>query len=371
MRKKKNSMKTIALWFDKMPDCELEEKEIDIHINFWKVLNKSKKVLKKQEYFIDFGFMIEDAKSIEKLHLHFPSKVEQSDFEDLGKMIGKDVKYVNAIFNENYEMISDFTHPKHRTIKDKAQKTIFVIYSIDIKSDDILLSDCYGGTKVSIKIPASTAQENHKIYIRIRLKGNAVKYFIREYTPKNWFFQSAFTSIDAIDFRINEKRNCNDSLAEKITEEQLFNINKIDFLVMRDAQDDLIANNLRITCRELEVDLWQEYVGKEYGVENIIAYHWSEKASEVPNESRKFLDSFNAWVKIKYHKSNFKTIILYILIIGIMSISFNILSTCITNYIFNGNKQKDKTSIQKKKMDNNLSDTQYNTNKPYPDIKSE
>jgi hypothetical protein len=179
--------------------------------------------------------MIKNAKSIKELHIHFPFTVKRSDFEDLGNIIGKDVKYVNAIFNENYEMISDSAHPKYKIIKDKAQKIIFVIYSIDINSDDISFFNCYGGTKVSINIPANRAQENNKIYIRIRLKGNAVKYFIREFTPKNWFFQSAFTSTDTIDFRINEKRNYNDSLAEQIKEKQLFNINKIHFLLMREC----------------------------------------------------------------------------------------------------------------------------------------
>jgi len=218
---------------------------------------------------------------------------------------------------------------------------------MDIGSEEIAFSDCYDGTKVSLSIPNSTIKGNNKIYIRIRLKGNSVKYFVREFTPQNWFFQSAFTSTDAIDFRINEKRNFHNSLAEEINEDQLFNIRKVHFLLMRDAQDDLIADHLKISCRELEVDLWKDYVGAEYKVENIIAYHWSEKANE--DVDGKFLESFNTWAKIKYHKSNVKTIMLYLLIIGIMSISFNIISTCITNCIFNESKQKgieNKTYIQ-------------------------
>lgn len=325
-------MKTLALWCDKIMETSSNEtkREIDIHINFWKIPNTKK----KYQYFVDLGLMAHEANLIENLHIHFPFCVSENDVEDIGHIMSKDHKIVNAVFNENYGVTNSPEHAKLASVKDTKDKEVFSIYSIDFKSKDITFLNEYNGTKLSIKIPKNVKPTANKLYFRIRLRGNSIKYFLCEFEPKNWFFQSAFTSTDAIDFRINEKRNLNESLAEKIKEDQFFHINKVHFLLMRNAQDDLIADHLKINCRVLEVDLWKDYVGQGYNVNNIIAYHWSEKAVSNNSNEKQFLDSFNTWVKIKYHKSNIRTIFLYFLIIGLTSIIFNLTSTFIAERLW-------------------------------------
>ncbi len=310
-------MNTIAIWYKEKTSNPSQEEKIDIHINLWKLKVNNKP--KKSEFLMDFGFMIHDITHIEMLHIHFPFKVEQKNLLDLGGVLHKSKEYVNSVFNENYILTDPAEAPKQKRVQDQGHKTVFTIYALDFTTGDTSLQSCFDGTQLSINlfnIPKNP--DNTKYYFRIRINGDCLTNFIKNFEPAHWYFQSAFTSTDTVDFRINEKRNLNKSLEQEITKNKTFAIQKIHFLLMRDAPDDLVADHLNITCRELEPNLWSDYVGSNYNVKNVIAYHWSEKV-----KGEKPLDSFNTLVKIKYNKSNWKTIWLYILVASLLAFCFN------------------------------------------------
>lgn len=328
-------MNTIAIWYDPKSSSSTDS-ELDIHVNFWKV----KKSTLKTDYLLDLGLMVYDKELTNEIYIHFPFKITRNDIKDLGNVLLNDDKAVNSIFNENYDIHNAGNNSKQKNIQNNSKQTLFNIYALDLKdsSNDIDLKPEFGGTTLVIKtstIPLTG--DCNKYYFRFRLKGPFLKNFIRQHVPDNWFFQSAMTNTDAIDFRINEKRNFDESLAETISTKKIFLIKKIHFLLMRKAADDIIADHLNITCRELEKD-WKNYVGNEYDIENIIAYHWSEKYDEInKTNSTKYLESFNTLVKVKYHKSNWRTILIYLIIVGIISVGFNLLSNVIYSKIDKNN----------------------------------
>ena len=96
---------------------------------------------------------------------------------------------------------------------------------------------------------------------------------------------------------------------------------------MRDATEEFESQHINFTCRTLEPELWDNYIDEDCILKDVIAYHWHEKIEKRPNS--KPIESFNTLVKMKYNRTNLKTISAYVLIIGLMSIFFNLSSSWI------------------------------------------
>ncbi len=293
--------------------------------------------------------MLHDISRIDEYYIHFPFKFNKESIQDLGSTLNSNINYVNSVFNENYDLHNSANVAKQKSVQNNKRKCLFNIYALDVKKD-IKISHVYDGTKLVINTSTIPLINTcHKYYFRFRLSGKFISNFIKVHTPSNWFFQSAVTSLDTIDFRINEKRNYHDSLAEDISSANMFDIQKVHFLLMRDAPDDIIADHLKYNCRELEPHLWKDYVGSKYRLKNIIAYHWSEKS-----ERDKPVESFNTLVKVKFHKFNLKTIIIYLIVIGLLSIMFNIVSSYIMAKYDKKNDKVEKI-LEKHELMNNRS----------------
>jgi hypothetical protein len=332
-------MNTIALWYDpgnnSAESSKEESVELEVHINFWNIKKRWEYIhllpwVNRMDYVLDLGFKINNINNLSRLNIFFPSeRIKENNIEDVGGILLRNNDLINLIFNEQYQ-IHDANIPKQKSVQDKDGKTLFNIREIDFKSKgDFTLNQKYGGTVLSLNIDSTNDTECKNRYIRIRLINFDIKTFARIHNPRNWFFQSAFKTVETIDFRINEKRNYDSSLAEEIISKREFNIQKIHFLLMRNATDDFISPHVSFTCRELETNLWGHYFSKKYNLKNIIAYHWSEKPDA--NEKEKGIECFNTLVKLKVYKSNLKTIILYILVVGLLSVPFSIISNVISD----------------------------------------
>lgn len=206
----------------------------------------------------------------------------------------------------------------------------------------------YEGSIFSINIDSITPDTDcYKYYFRLRLRDDSFSsIFTRKLAPKNKFFNSAFTATEIIDFRINEKRSYNRSLLEHINEKKEFKIKKIHFLLMRNSREDFESNHLKTSCRLIESDLWEKYVDKEHVLDDIIAYHWSKKTKD-----EDVISSFNTLAKIKYHKSNWRTIFKYLIALALFSICFNLASSGLygwfVSYLKKNSVATVETSVQK------------------------
>ena len=83
---------------------------------------------------------------------------------------------------------------------------------------------------------------------------------------------------------------------------------------MREANEDYIySHRPPNNSRQLESDLWKEYIGNKYSFDNIVAYNWKETAKH---------NSFNAFVKFRSIRCNPVTIgtfIFVLIVLGILS----------------------------------------------------
>lgn len=307
-------MKSIAIWYSpKIKDKESSE-ELELHFNFWKIPNGANKSSK----FLDIGIKLSNTENIEFLKIYFPTKIKDSDFEDIvDKFIGK-VDLVSAIFNENYKVISTATS-KSFEIKDVENNFVFNIYKSS--KSDLKFEQKHDGTIVNINIP----NQNQKTYFRFRIKGDFINSLSDISTPTNSILESAFSEIEMIDFRVNEIRDLNHDLLEQIKLERFLKIKKQHFFFICSKDEELIGNHQPfLSCRNLENYRWDDYVD----IPNIknkayLAYHWKEKDVE----------SASTLIKTKYEKNNWKTILKYTIFALIMAVIIELFSNWLYDYL--------------------------------------
>jgi len=272
---------------------------------------------KNAHCFLDIGLMIKDATKVDHVNIFIPQPVASSDIEDLGITFRRNPDLVSTLFNEDYR-ISSGAQEKIVEVLSVDRIPFFYIYVLDLDSD-VSVENTFGGSIIKIRIPLELADKKH--YYRIRLKNPYVDSISRIYTPPNSVLESAFSQTELVDFRINEKRNLNGSLLERIHSEGEVSFNKTHLFLMREASDDYVYSHKPPNAsRQLEVDLWKGYIGGDYPFDNMIAYHWKETDTH---------HSFSAFAKFRYIRCNPFTIATFIIIIVILGI----LSSLVANLL--------------------------------------
>jgi hypothetical protein len=301
-------MKSIAIWYEPINSDIATDEKLDLHFNFWKIPNGTK----KSNEFLDIGIKLSKTENIEFLKIYLPVKIKKSDFEDIvDKFISKP-DLLNAIFNENYKVTSDGTS-KSSEIKDSNNNFVFSIYKTSIS--DLNFEEKYNGTIISIDIPKQL--KTH--YFRFRIKGGFIDSLTTTSKPTNSIFQSAFSEIEMIDFRVNEIRDLNHDLLEQIKAERILSIRKQHFFFICSKDEELIGNHQPfLSCRNLENYKWDDYVGnKKINNQTYLAYHWKVENTE----------SVSTLIKTKYEKNNWLTIAKYTFFAFIFAVAVNLISS--------------------------------------------
>lgn len=331
-------MKSFGLWYQpketkdesggKMPTDK--KPKFDLHVNFWSIEEYNHSIDENNPY-LDIGFLITNYTSIKKLKFYCPFKVDEKDVEDLSKKIS--IKNnANIIFNEDceirtkksYTIIEPEAEEKDSMIIFPLDQVIKNVYSQKLEKDRtyfIFDLEAFADYIKSVD-NGEELQRISKIYIRFRLKGVGLSkniYFDSE--PLNKSFESAFSGTRMIDFKINEKRNIDEKVRAEIivAKEEFTKFNSVHFLVMEPSAYDVNAfDNQNMSCRELEEDLWDDYlnVNLDLNKGHILAYHWKQKEEK---------SSYSCLVKVNYSKARIVTIVAYALIVialGILSSSF-------------------------------------------------
>ncbi|SKA11854.1 hypothetical protein SAMN02745174_02605 [Cetobacterium ceti] len=331
-------VRSFALWYTDKNKGEKKpviKKEAEVHINLW---NNSLTGKDKISY-IDLGIFLKDIKDIEYIKFFIPAKKDQITIEDLIERI-KDSKgqLLNAIFNEDYETIYGGQAKKTLVKCSKKGEQIInmkfspsleaemsIFYKKQGKSND--RQDFYlyelssetqidkieldGGTIVRLNLNEINIEDGlTSYYFRIRCKINGKVEFIKDQVKDVSFFNSFFTKIEIIDFRLNDIRSCKKNIKEKYENQRNFNIKKVHYLVLRNAQDEVIYFG-DLKSRILEVDLWKDYFKNDFQKQDVIAYH-IKQINKKNDENKK---SFTNLIRFKYENTNWTRLIFSALII--------------------------------------------------------
>ena len=300
-------MKSIAIWYKSVDSSSLLLDGVELHFNFWKI------PASENEYkrFLDIGVKLERTDCVENLSIYFPVVLRKESFTDVVGQFINNNDLVCAIFNENYKTVAQ-ANSKYYKIIDYNDINVFNIYQLDTSDYDT--ENKFDGTILNIRLP----KEDKKNYFRIRVDGNFCDSLISIQKPTNAFIQSAFSKIELTDFRINDARDLNKSLLEVMAKEKQLRIKKGHFFYMLSSKEEVLNYHAPfLSCRNLEKDKWNTYIGKNSIKPNeaILAYHWKE--SDV--------NHFNILIKSKYESNNWETISLYALVGFIVSMIIEIL----------------------------------------------
>lgn len=314
-------MNSFAVWCKKNEDVAVN---LDVHFNFWK-LPSSEKIRGlyreyKYEYFLDIGLKVKNIKPLDSINVYFPFLLKDDDIQDLGNVLIKDRKLINGIFNDDCTLICD---KQAKVIH--SDKREFIVYPLN--EYNFKLEPKYNGTIMSIEASTIDNPPCPNYYYRFRIRSRMLEQLTRKHNSQNSFFENANSITEVIDFRLNEKRNYHESMAEEIPRMGEFIIDKIHFLLLLDAKDELVSPGISFSCRELEKHIWSPYIGDEYMKRNIIAYHWKAGNNE------KAVESFNSLIKIKFAETNASVLKQYFWTLFGITLIFNIVSSYIVKLL--------------------------------------
>ncbi|WP_054942601.1 hypothetical protein [Paenibacillus ihuae] len=316
-------MKSYAIWC-KNNDLSAVPK-LDVHINLWKLPKRKNRFLKLFNYsennymLLDFGLKVSEISQVSEIKIFLPYTINKEQILDLGEFFLNHTNLIIGVFNKDYT-VEIGTEPKQILIN-KGETDEFIIYLLDIQNEDCAIEEKFGGSLITIKIPEELKTKNKPLYYRFRINSPALNSMVKRIKASS-IFESALAYTEVVDLRFNEKRLYERSMSEKVKEEGEFKIEKLHFLLMTNAQDEIISTGEGHSCRQLE-DIWNNYTQEEYDLENILAYHW--KAKDV--------SSHNSLVKLKIQRSTLRKVIIYLITLGILSIIYNLVTDPIKEHI--------------------------------------
>jgi hypothetical protein len=254
--------------------------------------------------------------SVKTLFFYLPLKIKKSDIIGLGKMMEEN-RILNGVFNERY-----MTKPENKTftvlqIADSTQ--VFEVYMLNMSNQDMKIEKSFGGSILSFDISELAHNKSLPLYLRFRLKypldekGRNVLGCFKEYWPKYPFFESAFNVTETTDFRINENRNQDKDLIERMSKGKTFSITEVRYFLIMPNEENLNTFSELGYQRQLEKDgFWNSYLEIEnasgtYGEMSVYKYVKHGTASDP-------LDHFRIFYKSQYRKSNWRTIIPFVIV---------------------------------------------------------
>lgn len=302
------NMNSFALWFDK--GTQERDFEADIHFNLWNIHNR-----KAQPVSLDIGIKIYAPKGYSKVNFYIPWEVNKEDVVDLAEHL-KETKMLCTVFNEDCEMTQE-AQSKILHVTNTKRDLDLNIYCLDVKND-ITVENKYEGSLISFVRPKQLETSDTTEYFRFRINSKGFKNIIKLYSPDNIFFQSAISITEAVDFRFNDYRSLPSSLLEEMRDSVSYQIGKVHFLLLTESYVDLQYSSIAPTARELENNIWKDYY-PNMGKKNIVAYHWKFKGKK----DDKLIENCIMFVKTRVSKCNWKTILLYVLAAGLISMLYD------------------------------------------------
>lgn len=306
-------MRSFGLWYKSNENGE-NEPVFSVHINFWSESVKND----KSKPDLDVGLKIQNFRRVDEVRFHCPFVVEDNEVVDLVPTLLK-IENANIIFNtdgsiqakESYSVYSFEKENKKENLllfplNQDLEKIYFLEPDDEKRKTDIVFNFAIFNAYLNQK---NEFAEIKDVYIRLRITSSELKnsiYFDCE--PSNKSFESAFSGTRIFDFKINEKRNLGIKTIKNVDlNKYIFpEIKTVHLLIMEPSSYDVESfANKQMTCRELEGDLWNDYFKNkiDYSQGRILAYHW------------KFEGECSCLVKVKYSKTNLRTLSAYILVV--------------------------------------------------------
>lgn len=297
---------------------ENDKPKLECHINLWNLKINKKRI----NPFIDFGISIPNFRNVKMLDFLLPFKFNENEIFDLYDYV-KNPETARLIFNEieceisskdRYTIINSDNFSKEKlliSLKNNEGLEKFIrLYNDTNDMSRLLFSfDELKRDKLFIKYT--------DVYFRFRVNSESIeKALFCPIQKKNWFLESGFTETQIIDIKINQERNLPHELCKdyRLKNFKFASFSKIHLFIMTNSSNevDTFGNGV-YECRKLEEMEWNSYLGNNYDVINLLAYHWKDK-----NSDKGGIKNFNKLIRISNASTNMKVIITYIMIVIVL-----------------------------------------------------
>lgn len=349
-------MRSFLLEYVKRDDSLQENTSIDIHINLWGI--NAQNAEHSPSMVLDFGFMIDDITNISEIILYCPFQIEGID--DLGGLLAKKPDLIEAVFNEDCEVLSKI-HPNRTKITKRGDNfkssntnnKEFILYKLDKSLIEFTAQEEYGKIKINVTNILSGNERNLKslsnikrYYFRVRIYPNQkekIDILKRENEKINLLQDSSLRTTEIIDFRINDFRSITENIKEEVFRLNTFNIQNIHYLIMRNSTDEFISGSDKYKSRLLEREVWKDYFKLEDD-NDVIAYHFKKSYKQLnensnnslptfffkansneKHENKEYISSFTNLSRFKYPLNVKARIMRYVFAIVAISIMSNVL----------------------------------------------
>jgi hypothetical protein len=193
-------------------------------------------------------------------------------------------------------------------------------------------NDSFKGCYVNIDImDADSIGPDEQIYIRFRVEPDCCEEIFEHCRLSNDLLQAAFSDSNMFDIRVNEKRELNMKVVERMAKDNMIPCTfcKLHFFYMADIKEKVInGSSLKIDSRLLEQEHWSQYEPTCYKKESrFLAYHWKKRLKEDADENRnndnekkeKPFDHFTIFYRTIYPSVDFWRVSVYISILLLLN----------------------------------------------------
>lgn len=307
--------------------------KFEVHLNLWNTKTIDKVTKKDHKlYALDFGVVC--PLSISELVLLLPFEIATSDFIDLASWLANDKDLLCTVFNDNLTISSKPSNSYH-LVENEKKSLSYILYELSSENIvDLNYSQDNGYTVLKIvnNLEQGILDKAANIYVRFRILLNDMNAFAIQRQVSNDWFQSAFSSCYMFDFRLNDVRELDKKVKEKLCHDgyQMAKLKKVHFFYMADA-DESIENGsaMMLDSRLLETQRWHSYFGSntELKRENL-AHHWKKCQNTDKNGSGgtkndlASFDDFCLFFKVVYTHYKFDRVLLYsfiVLLLGFLA----------------------------------------------------
>lgn len=322
---------------DGKDDKNAQNSQDELHVNIWKV--NEGHINLKSCFYLDIGLKV--SFSYDSVKLYLPFAIAKDNPIDLCQTIMEDRKLLCAIFND--EMLPN---PKKNTcfceVTSQANKTTdscgktnhFFLYQVDSNNIEVEFDgqETQSGTWITITMNGNpeneSSLENYKdeqLYIRIRLKVAHNDQFRISESLSNDLIQAAFSRTDLFDLRINELREIDGKVLERMKTDDYskMSFHKVHVFYITDTRETVLnSSSLKEDSRLLEKGLWLKYepANSLYDT-HYVAHHWKKNS-----DKDKDVDSFSVFFSTQYPKISIGRLAVYIFVIIFLGWSGSMLS---------------------------------------------
>lgn len=323
---------SFAIWY-KPKEGQVEIKpNIDLHINLW--IDEYKK-----DDVIDFGFMINQPKAINKFYFFIPFDIDDENIELLTKLLVEKPKLANLVFNSDVEITPTPDQIHNVKIKGIDKEFYTIKYNLLKKINN---TDLEHGSLLEFNFDNGLNDKSK--YIRFRIKGINEDAIVVYQERAASYLSGVSNTLVHFEVNVNEYRKLPSDVNQH-AKDLFIDINRVDMFVMTDIKMEYMFSSIEdVESRLLETKEWMEYNTRleNHRDANILAYQYTKQAKREERQGNeelvKYFHDFTIFNKFNYEKVKYPSIAIFVIFfagfVGSLLSTIDIITVSIISIIF-------------------------------------